>query len=123
MIRTYMMYFRMYRIGTLRPVSRLVRQSERSVTQISAAYQERLWAQENAHGVYSETARDKLWKDLTDPTVSLPDQSQLTELLNGYRRSFSTGDIPVSDIMRDFEELSPQSSGFMFKKLFSTLRF
>ena len=101
----------MYRIGKFRPVSRLVSQSKRQITEISGAYLERLYAQKNAHGVYSESSRDQLWKDLTDPTIPLPEINILRSILNEYRRSFLRNDHPVKTIMSDFEELSSESQG------------
>ena len=101
----------MYLIGKFRPVSRLVSQSKREITEISGAYLERLNAQRKAHGVFSETSRDQLWKDLTNPTIPLPDTNILTFLLHNYRRSFLRNDRPVKVIMSDFEELPPESRG------------
>ena len=94
-----------------RPVSRLVSQSKRQITEISGAYLERLNTQKNAHGVYSETSRDQLWKDLTDPTIPLPEINILHSLLFCYRNSFLRNDQPVKVIMSDFEELPPESRG------------
>ena len=108
-VRVDEIFFRMYRIGKFRPVSRLVSQSKRQITEISGAYLERLNAQKNAHGVYSESSRDKLWKDLTDPTIPLPEINILNSILNEYRRSFLRNDHPVKTIMSDFEELSSES--------------
>ena len=101
----------MYRIGKFRRVSRLVSQSKRQITEISGAYLERLNAQTFAHGVYSESSRDQLWKDLTDPTIALPKGNILFDLLNNYRRSFLRNDHPVEMIMSDFEELSSERQG------------
>ena len=101
----------MYRIGKFRPVSRLVSQSKRQITEISGAYLERLYAQKNAHGVFSESSRDKLWKDLTDPTIPLPEINTLCFLLFIYRFSFLRSDHPVKMIMSDFEELPSESQG------------
>ena len=101
----------MYRIGKFRPVSRLVSQSKRQITEISGAYLKRLNAQTLAHGVYSESSRDQLWKDLTDPTISLPKGNVLFILLDNYERSFLHNDHPVEMIMSDFEELSSERQG------------
>ena len=101
----------MYLIGKFRPVSRLVSQSKREITEISGAYLERLNAQHIAHGVYSETSRDQLWKDLTDPTIPLPERNLLHSLLYSFRRSFLRNEQPVKAIMSDFEELPPESRG------------
>ena len=101
----------MYRIGKFRPVSRLVSESKREIAEMSGAYLERLNAQKNAHGVYSESSRDQLWKDLTDPTIPLPERNTLKILLYEYRRSFLRNDHPVKTIMSDFEELSSESQG------------
>ena len=110
-VRVDEIFFRMYRIGKFRPVYRLVSQSKRQITEISGAYLERLNAQKSAHGVYSESSRDQLWKDLTDPTTPLPESNILFDLLHNYRRSFLRNDHPVGMIMSDFEELSPESLG------------
>ena len=110
-VRVDEIFFRMYRIGKFRPVSRLVSQSKRQITKISGAYLERLDAQTLAHGVYSESSRDQLWKDLTDPTIPLPKRNILSNLLLNYRRSFLRNDHPVEMIMSDFEELSSQRQG------------
>ena len=101
----------MYLIGKFRPVCRLVSQSKRQITEISGAYLARLNSQDTAHGVYSESSRDQLWKDLTDPTIPLPEINILNRLLNEYRRSFLRNDRPVKAIMSDFEELPPESRG------------
>ena len=101
----------MYRIGKFRRVSRLVCQSKREITEISGAYLGRLYAQRNAHGVFSETSRDQLWKDLTDPTIPLPEINILSFLVENYRRSFLRNEQPVKAIMSDFEELPPESRG------------
>ena len=101
----------MYLIGKIRPVSRLVSQSKRKITEISGAYLERLNAQKFAHGVYSESSRDQLWKDLTDPTIPLPEINTLRVLLYNYRCSFLRSDHPVKMIMSDFEELPSESQG------------
>ena len=101
----------MYLIGKFRRVSRLVSQSKRQITEISGAYLERLIAQNIAHGVYSESSRDQLWKDLTDPTIPLPEIKTLCFLLFNYRCSFLRSDHPVKMIMSDFEELPSESQG------------
>ena len=101
----------MYRIGKFRRVSRLVSQSKRQIRKISGAYLKRLNAQTLAHGVYSESSRDQLWKDLTDPTIPLPEINILRSILNEYRRSFLRDDHPVEMIMSDFEEISSERQG------------
>ena len=93
----------MYRIAKFRKVSKSF--------EVSGAYLERLIAQTNAHGVYSESSRDQLWKDLTDPTITLPERNILCFLLFNYRCSFLRSDHPVKMIMSDFEELPSESQG------------
>ena len=107
----YWIFFRMYRIAKFRRVSRLVSQSKRQITKISGAFLKRLDAQNNAHGVFSESSRDQLWKDLTDPTIPPPKANLLLILFYNYRRSFLRDDLPVEMIMSDFEELSSQRQG------------
>ena len=118
----YWIFFRMYRIAKFRPVSRLVIQSKRPITEISGAYLERLNAQTLAHGVYSESSRDQLWKDLTDPTIPLPEINILRSILNEYRRSFLRNDHPVKTIMSDFEELSSESQGLKSARNYLTVK-